>query len=105
MEHTQVSSSLLQSIAYDKATKILEIQFKGKKEGEAGKVYRYANVTQETYERFRAAQSLGSHFLKQIKNQHACTRVEEKPDAEDEKKASEGRKPFATSEPPDGAPF
>jgi hypothetical protein len=76
---TEVTSSLLRSVGYDPATRTLELEFKPKKEGEAGKVYRYADVSPETYERFKAAPSLGSHFLKQIKPNHPCTRVEEKP--------------------------
>ena len=79
---TEVKSSLLQSVGYDPATRTLELQFKPKKDGEPGKVYSYADVDQLTYEKFKAAPSLGSHFLKQIKPNHSCTRVEEKPDAE-----------------------
>lgn len=107
MERTAVSSSLLKSIFYSPDTRVLEIEFKAKKEGEAGKVYRYADVSPLTYEKFLAAPSLGSHFLKQIKPNHSCTRVEEKPDAEskDEIQASEARKPFRTATPDENTPF
>jgi hypothetical protein len=79
MQRIDVQSSLLKAIGYDAASRTLMIEFKPKKEGEAGKVYRYADVSQETYDRFRSAPSLGSHFLREIKPSHACTRVEEKP--------------------------
>jgi len=82
------------------------LEFRSKKEGEPGKVYRYADVGPEAYKAFMAAPSLGSHFLKEIKPAHACTKVEpEKPHAEDEKKTSEGRKPFKTATPDENVPF
>ena len=102
---TQVSSSLLQSVGYDPATRTLELQFKPKKDGEVGKVYRYADVSQDAYDRFLAAPSLGSHFLKQIKHNHPCTKVEEKPDAESEKKAATKPQPFQTATDDENVPF
>ena len=103
MQRIDVKSSLLKAIGYDAASRTLMIEFKPKKEGEEGKVYTYADVSPDTYKRFMASPSLGSHFLSQIKNHHSCTRVEtEKPDAESEKKADKPR-PFNTetdSEPP-----
>ena len=102
---TEVSSSLLKSIGYDKASKTLTIEFKPRKEGEVGKVYRYADVSQQTYDTFLAAPSLGSHFLKNIKNAHPCTRVEEKPDAESEKKAATKPQPFKTTDDETDIPF
>jgi hypothetical protein len=80
MQRQEVKSSLLAAVGYDFESKTLMLEFKSKKEGEPGKVYRYADVSPETYKKFLAAPSLGSHFLKQIKPNHSCTRVEpEKP--------------------------
>jgi hypothetical protein len=106
MQRIDVKSSLLQAIGYDEASKTLLIEFKGKTEGEPGKVYKYNGVSQETFEKFRTAESHGKHFLKEIKPNHACTKVEpEKPDAEDEKKASQARKPFKTATDDENCPF
>ena len=105
MQRQEVKSSLLAAVGYDAASKTLMLEFRSKKEGEPGKVYRYANVDPLTYEKFLAAPSLGSHFLKQIKPNHACTRVEEKPDAESEKKAAEKPQPFKTETDDENTPF
>ena len=80
MQRKEVKSSLLAAVGYDAASKTLMLEFKSKKPGEPGKVYKYADVSPETYKKFITAPSLGSHFLKEIKNAHACTKVEpEKP--------------------------
>lgn len=107
MLRKEVSSSLLAAVGYDAESKTLMLEFKSKKEGEPGKVYKYHGVSAETYKKFLAAPSLGSHFLREIKPSHACTKVEpEKPHAEDEKKTSqEGRKPFKTATPDENVPF
>ena len=104
MQRIDVQSSLLSAIGYDAASKTLMIEFKPKKEGEAGKVYRYADVSPETFQQFKNAPSLGKHFLKQIKPNHPCTRVEEKPDAESEKKTDKP-KPFQTATEDENIPF
>ncbi len=102
---TEVASSLLKSIAYSPETHTLEIEFRPKKDGENGKVYRYADVSQEVYDKFLAAESLGKHFLREIKPAHNCTRVEEKPDAESEKKAATKPQPFKTATDETDIPF
>jgi hypothetical protein len=110
---TEVTSSLLKSIAYSPATRVLEVEFRGRKEGEEGKVYRYTDVSQETYDRFMAAPSLGSHFLKNIKNHHEYTRVEEKnenanserPEIGTLQTKKEKRKPFQTATDDENVPF
>jgi hypothetical protein len=77
---TEVKSSLLRAVEYEPLSKTLIIEFRGKADGEPGKVYRYANVDQATYDKFITAKSLGSHFLKEIKPAHACTKVKEEND-------------------------
>jgi KTSC domain len=63
------------SYGYDPLTQILEIEFKSGKEGEATKLYQYANVTQADYDKFHAAPSKGSHFRKYIQMFFLCNRV------------------------------
>jgi hypothetical protein len=94
---TEVKSSLLKSVSYDPANRILEIEFKPKTGEQDGKIYRYNGVSQETYDKFSAAESKGRAFLKDIKPAHSCTRVKEKEDAQSEKKAD-------TETAPDGTP-
>jgi hypothetical protein len=72
-------------IGYDPATQVLEIEFKSRKEGEPNKLYHYIPVTQKHYDDFMAAESKGSHFIKNIKPIFACTKVSERvPNAEAE---------------------
>jgi hypothetical protein len=79
---TEVKSSLLKSVAYNRATRELEVEFKPKAGEQEGKVYRYADVDIITYEKFINAPSIGRAFLNEIKPAHSCTRVkEEKEDA------------------------
>jgi hypothetical protein len=69
---TEIKSSLLKSYVYDKDKKILEVEFL-----KNGRVYRYSNVTPEEFDALLAAESFGSHFLKNIKPSHPCERIDE----------------------------
>ena len=62
MQHKQVKSSNIESVAYDAATKTLEVKFRG---SEA--MHRYAGVPQETYDRLMAADSVGKTFHRSVK--------------------------------------
>jgi hypothetical protein len=70
----QVQSSQIASIGYDEESKTLEIEFKpfqkkGAKPDEQPKtsVYRYSDVSKETWDDFRSAKSIGTHFRSNIK--------------------------------------
>lgn len=71
MERAEVKSSLLASVGYDAANKVLEVQFKN-----GGKVYQYTGVEPEQAAEMLAAKSVGSHFLKQIKPAFPCKRID-----------------------------
>lgn len=61
-----VESSQIAGIGYDAASQTLAIQFKAK--GAApGSLYHYANVSAEDFAAFRDAESIGSHFYREIK--------------------------------------
>lgn len=60
-----VESSQIAAIGHDAATNILAIQFKGR--NGPGSVYHYQNVDANTFDAFRTADSIGSHFYKHIK--------------------------------------
>lgn len=63
---TPVESSQLAAIGHDPETGTLAIQFKGR--GDApGSIYHYENFTAEQFEQFKNAESVGSHFYKNIK--------------------------------------
>lgn len=64
MERTPVKSSNIAAIAYDPATRILEVEFK------SGLIYRYLDVKPPTYEAFSSAKSLGSHLAAHIRPHH-----------------------------------
>ena len=64
-----MQSSQIHSIGYDPATSTLVIQFprKGDSGPEPGSKYSYSKFTQEDFDAFMAAESKGSHFIKNIK--------------------------------------
>lgn len=62
IELTPVESSRLQAIGYNPDTQTLAIQFS------PASVYHYANFTAEDWAAFQAAESKGSHFIKNIQN-------------------------------------
>lgn len=58
-----VESSQISGIGYDATSQTLAIQFKSGKQA----VYHYANVTAEDFAAFKSAESIGSHFYREIK--------------------------------------
>lgn len=85
MEHINVKSSNIKSVAYDPATETLEVCFLPKKEGEPPKFYQYANVPYDRYKAFLNAPSVGSHFAAHVRDSYICHRIDnpkEKKDAE-----------------------
>lgn len=70
-----VESSQIHSIGHDAETQTLAIQFKSGTRA----IYHYANVTAEEFAAFRDAESVGSHFYKNIKpfpEKYPYTRIE-----------------------------
>ncbi|WP_109477664.1 KTSC domain-containing protein [Paraburkholderia sp. C35] len=61
-----VESSQIHAIGHDPATNTLAVQFKDK-EGGPGSLYHYSNFDAEEFEHFKGAESIGSHFYKNIK--------------------------------------
>lgn len=57
-----VQSSMLLSVGYDPADKVLEIEFKN------GQVYRYFDVQPELFAELMNAESIGQFFVSKIKN-------------------------------------
>lgn len=62
MEREKVRSSNLASIGYDEADNILEIEFNH------GGVYQYLNVSLDVYEELINANSKGTYFSDNIRN-------------------------------------
>jgi hypothetical protein len=60
MQRAQVESSMLRSVGYDPATRVLELEFRN------GRLYRYAEVGEEIYRELMAAPSKGRYFLECI---------------------------------------
>ncbi|PVX61278.1 KTSC domain-containing protein [Paraburkholderia unamae] len=61
-----VESSQIHSIGHDAETSTLAIRFKNNA-GEPTSLYHYANVDVDTFSAFKGAESIGSHFYKNIK--------------------------------------
>ncbi|WP_435181617.1 KTSC domain-containing protein [Halorussus sp. AFM4] len=64
-----VASSSIRSIGYDDEEETLEVEF------ESGGVYRYADVSRETYEAFLGARSHGSYFHENVRGQYDYHRI------------------------------
>ncbi|MBR8141185.1 KTSC domain-containing protein [Burkholderia vietnamiensis] len=66
IEMQPVESSQIHSVGYDAAAQKLAIRFKNKA-GDPSSLYHYSDVTQENFDAFKGAESIGSHFYKYIK--------------------------------------
>ena len=75
----EVSSSQIHSIGHDAESSTLAVRFKGKDGAPAG-LYHYSNFTADDFSAFKGAESIGSHFYKQIKphkDKYPYVRIEE----------------------------
>lgn len=63
MERKQVKSSNIKSIGYDEEKKLLQIEFRN-----TGSLYEYSNIEKSMYEELMSAPSVGSYFIKKIKD-------------------------------------
>lgn len=65
---TPVQSSQIAAIGHDPNTNTLAVQFHGK--GDApGSIYHYSGFSADDYKAFSGAESKGSFFIRNIKNQ------------------------------------
>lgn len=62
MTYQHADSSSIEAVAYDRVTSTLRVRFR------AGGEYLYALVPEAEYDRFLAAQSIGRHFVRHIRN-------------------------------------
>jgi hypothetical protein len=69
MLRQKVTSSSIESIAYDGILKILEVEFK------KGAIYQYFNVSSEVYSELINAKSVGSYFMKNIAKKYDYRKV------------------------------
>lgn len=77
-----VESSLLAGVGYDETTGTLAVQFK-----RDGAVYHYEGVPADAYAELRGAESIGSHFGKNIRSQFAGAKQEPEDDAAETEEA------------------
>ena len=66
---TPVESSNIEAVGYDDATRSLTVKFKN------GTTFRYDDVEPEHYENMISADSVGSYFHKNVRNDHEATRI------------------------------
>lgn len=62
-------SSNIKEVKYDDATKKLYVTFN------AGGIYEYSGVPEETFEKFRDVESAGKYFHAAVKNNYAYKKV------------------------------
>lgn len=77
MARQKISSKVLSSIGYNSETKELEVEFLTRKSEDNRRVYRYAGVPAEIYEKLMAAESKGSFFLTYVRPNYECKRIEQ----------------------------
>lgn len=70
MPRLPVTSSNIATIGYDPATRTMEVEFAG------GGIYQYADVAPQAHAEFLAAESIGRHFARHIKNAYTARRLE-----------------------------
>ncbi len=69
MKRKDVESSMLASVGYDEKTETLEVEFNN------GGVYEYYEVEKEVYEKLLNAESLGSYFYHNIRDDYDYSRL------------------------------
>jgi hypothetical protein len=69
MKRQPVTSSLIQSVGYDPARNVLELEFA------SGAIYEYEDVSEETYKRLLSADSLGAYFNTEIKDAYHTEKI------------------------------
>jgi lysyl-tRNA synthetase class 2 len=70
MVHVPVTSSLLQSVAYDSVKLVLQAKFT------SGTIYNYFDVPPDIYKKLLAAESKGSYFIHEVRD---CFEYEKEP--------------------------
>ncbi|MEU8921207.1 KTSC domain-containing protein [Kitasatospora sp. NPDC048545] len=68
MDRTAVDSSVLRSVGYDRAARLLELEFAG------GRLYVYADVPARVHRELLAAESHGRYFVRRIRGRYAYRR-------------------------------
>lgn len=71
MELKPVKSSNIAEVGYDPATQTLGVRFT------SGGLYHYAGVTPEKHAELVGAESIGRHFLQNVRGKYEHTRIEE----------------------------
>ena len=69
MKRRPVTSSNLESVGYDDAAQTLEVEFK------VGSIYQYFGVPSAVYSALLGAESGGSYFSRNIKNNYRYVRL------------------------------
>jgi hypothetical protein len=69
VKRAPVASRSLASVGYDRATNVLEIEYR------SGDVYRYFAVPASTFAAMLAADSIGAFVNQRIKPRHRCLEV------------------------------
>ena len=70
MRRVEVTSTSLQSIGYDQASKLLEVEFR------SGAVYHYHDVPYRVARGLASATSVGAYFMRHIRGAYGYARVE-----------------------------
>ena len=69
MKRATISSSSIASVGYNEENEILEIEF------HHGAIYRYFNVPKEVFKGLMNAESKGSYFMYNIKNEYEAKQI------------------------------
>jgi hypothetical protein len=69
MNRTEISSSNIKSVGYDKQTRILEVEFNN------NQVYQYYDVEDRVFSELMSAESKGKYFYENIRKNYSYFKV------------------------------
>ena len=69
MRRQPVESSAIISVGYEKESQILELEF------HSGEIYRYSDVPEMVYQGLLIADSIGSYFYEDIRDEYPTARI------------------------------
>ncbi len=72
MERQEVGSTTMQSVGYDQANQVLEIEF------QSGMIYQYLDIPPAIYKELLEAESKGRYFNSEIRDSYEFVRVDQR---------------------------
>ena len=69
MDRIKVTSQMIRSVGYDKAGRVLEVEFSN------ASVYQYKGVEESVHRDMMRGKSIGQYFIANVKNRYNCDKI------------------------------